>query len=392
MQRPNMVLTFSLSFVIALSISLASGAARQAKPAPAWQGTIVSENGLEVVKNPAEPQFGTLALDLAEDLSLESETDKNLSFYRIRSVRVDRDGNIFVLDAGNFRIQVFDRNGRFVRSIGRQGQGPGEFQFPARMGLESRSAHLFVQDVMARSLKEFDENGVFHKSVLVPVIEDFVPLEAGGLLAVVIESDEKELTAHHAFCRIEADGKVSNTFGRYVYNLHMGHEGGGTFAYTTGYEFSAFVSRIDAGSLVFGYSKDYALTIVDTEGKPVRRFEKAGPKPAFTPVELKSFGRREVPEQKPYFFALLTDSEGRTYVRREVLEGVRGRGPVDLKPVEMEVFGRDGRYLFKTVLPPNTGQIENGLLYAFTFDEDTGKETVNRFRIKNWGDLPIAGK
>ncbi len=392
MQRPDMVLAFSLSFVIAWSISLASGAARQAKPAPGWQATVVKENGLEVIKNPAEPQYGALPMDVAEDLSLESETDKNLSFYRIRSVRVDRDGNIFVLDAGNFRIQVFDRNGRFMRSIGRQGQGPGEFQFPARMGLEPRSAHLFVQDVMARSLKEFDENGVFQKSVLVPVIEDFVPLEAGGLLAVVIESDEKELTAYHAFCRIGADGKVSNVFGRYVYNLHMGHEGGGTFAYTTGYEFSAFVRRIDAGSFVFGYSKDYALTIVDNVGKPVRRIEKAGPRPAFTPVELKSFGRREVPEQKPYFFALLTDSEGRTYVRREVLEGVRGRGPVDLKPVGVEVFGRDGRYLFKTVLPPNTGQIENGLLYAYTFDEDTGKETVKRLKIKNWADLPIVGK
>ncbi len=368
MRRILMGLGVIASLVASAAVGDALADFGQVQPAPAWQGTIVSENGLEVVKNPAEPQFGTLALDLAEDLSLESETDKNLSFYRIRSVRVDRDGNIFVLDAGNFRIQVFDRNGRFVRSIGRQGQGPGEFQFPARMGLEPRSSHLFVQDVMARSLKEFDENGVFQMSVLAPVIEDFVPLEAGGLLAVVVESDEKELTAHHAFCKIGADGKVSNTFGRYVYNLHMGHEGGGTFAYTTGYEFSVFVRRIDAGSFVFGYSKDYALTIVDTEGKPLRRFEKAGPKPAFTPVELKSFGRREVPEQKPYFFALLTDSEGRTYVRREVLEGVRGRGPVDLKPVEVEVFGRDGRYLFKTVVPPNTGQIENGLLYAYTFD------------------------
>jgi hypothetical protein len=53
--------------------------------------------------------------------------------YRPNSVDIDEQGNIFVLDAGNQRVVVFNARGEFVREFGRSGQGPGEFFLGADM-------------------------------------------------------------------------------------------------------------------------------------------------------------------------------------------------------------------------------------------------------------------
>ncbi|MFT5434891.1 MAG: hypothetical protein ACI9OJ_005607 [Myxococcota bacterium] len=48
-------------------------------------------------------------------------------FGRVTSVALGPDGLIYVADAINREIRVFDRSGAFVRALGRQGEGPGEF-------------------------------------------------------------------------------------------------------------------------------------------------------------------------------------------------------------------------------------------------------------------------
>lgn len=352
---------------------------------PAWRGRVETENGIPVVKNPPDPVFGVRPLELAEDLTLGNDSDKNLFFYKIRAVKSDRDGNILVLDSGNFRIQVFDKNGRFIRTMGRQGQGPAEFQLPVKMELNDTTGRFFVHDVMTQSLAIFDKAGVFQRFTHIPSCRDFVALNDDSILAVVGTSNDTDLTAQHLLCLLAPDGKIKETFTSARYNLFMKHSGGGTSSISTGHELSLYLSRIDDQTFVYGYSKDYALTIIDQTGRTVRRFGREAPKPAFTAEELQSYKRIPVPEQKPYFYALLADSEGRIYVRRVLIEGIRGRGPVDV-----DVFSKDGYYLFNTTLPPNTGQIRDGMIYCYTLNEGSGEERVKRLKIKNWPDLPTG--
>jgi len=374
-----------MGFVIFAALGLSQDTSK-----PAWRGRVESENGIPVVKNPADPVFGVRPLELAEDLTLGNDSDKNLFFYKVRAVKTDRDGNILVLDSGNFRIQVFDKNGRFIRTMGRQGQGPAEFQLPVRMELNDTTGRLFVHDVMTQSLAIFDKEGVFQRFMHVPSCRDFVPLSDDGVLAVIGTSSDTDLTAQHLLCLLAPDGKIKQTFTSARYNLFMKHSGGGTSSISTGHELSLHLSRIDDQTFVYGYSKDYALTIIDQTGRRVRRFDRDAPKPAFTAEELNSFKKIPVPEQKPYFYALLADSESRIYVRRVSIEGIRGRGPVDLRPVAVDVFSKDGYYLFNTTLPPNTGQIRDGMIYCYTLNEGSGEERVKRLKIKNWPELPTG--
>lgn len=71
------------------------------------------------------------AFELIEDLVIGGDTsDPNATFYRPTDVLAASNGNIFVVDSGNARVQMFGHDGRFLKTLGQRGQGPGEFRRP----------------------------------------------------------------------------------------------------------------------------------------------------------------------------------------------------------------------------------------------------------------------
>ncbi|MEX2284480.1 MAG: 6-bladed beta-propeller, partial [Gemmatimonadota bacterium] len=68
-------------------------------------------------------------LSLREDLRLgTSFGPSELEFQQVRVIATDRAGNIYVGNNGSGQIRVFDHEGRFLRSVGRVGDGPGDFR------------------------------------------------------------------------------------------------------------------------------------------------------------------------------------------------------------------------------------------------------------------------
>lgn len=76
----------------------------------------------------------------------------------------DAQENLYVLDRGNQRVLVFDRAGRFVREIGKEGDGPGELRTPLSMALASDGT-LTVADLAQRRFNLFRRDGTFVRSV-----------------------------------------------------------------------------------------------------------------------------------------------------------------------------------------------------------------------------------
>ena len=85
------------------------------------------------------------------------------SFYWPLAVDSDKSGNVYILDSGNQRIVKFNRNFHFIRELGKQGQGPGEFLF--RPGIINTgtmkiySDKIFVVDNNNRRLQIFSLDG-----------------------------------------------------------------------------------------------------------------------------------------------------------------------------------------------------------------------------------------
>ena len=80
------------------------------------------------------------------------------AFYRPAGLGFDARGNVYVLDSGNHRVQVFDPDGELIRSFGEPGQGPGQLNEPQGMQVEADGA-VWLADTGNRRIQPFDPNG-----------------------------------------------------------------------------------------------------------------------------------------------------------------------------------------------------------------------------------------
>ena len=165
-----------LLFVILISLSCSKG--KKAEK-PEWQGKIDYENGVKVVKNPEDPVYGEIIFDLEEDLSIGNDSDENYMFYRTGGIATDSQGNIYIVDGGNNRIQKFRKDGQYLQTIGRKGQGPGEFENPYDVCLDSED-NIYVSEGM--KVQIFNKDGEFTKSVkLLNFITEFGITDEGNI-------------------------------------------------------------------------------------------------------------------------------------------------------------------------------------------------------------------
>jgi DNA-binding beta-propeller fold protein YncE len=71
---------------------------------------------------------------------------------------VDKEGNIYIVDSGNFRVQVFDPDGRYLFSFGSVGLEPGSFARPKGIALDSEG-NIYVVDAAFSNFQIFDSKG-----------------------------------------------------------------------------------------------------------------------------------------------------------------------------------------------------------------------------------------
>ena len=75
-------------------------------------------------------------------------------------------GNIFVseghssAEGSNARILKFDKSGKFIKSFGKLGKGPGEFDQPHALAMDSKG-RLFVGDRSNNRIQILDQDGNF---------------------------------------------------------------------------------------------------------------------------------------------------------------------------------------------------------------------------------------
>jgi DNA-binding beta-propeller fold protein YncE len=75
-------------------------------------------------------------------------------------VVVDPQGNVYVVDSGNQRIQKFDPNGNFLMEWGSEGEGDGQFILPGNIALDNQG-NIYVIDNGRHDVQKFDPNGNF---------------------------------------------------------------------------------------------------------------------------------------------------------------------------------------------------------------------------------------
>ena len=75
-----------------------------------------------------------------------------------RDLVVGKDGRLYVVDSGNFRVQVFDRDGKFLKSFGSVGRQMGQFARPKEIAADP-AGNIYVVDTAFGNFQVFNPEG-----------------------------------------------------------------------------------------------------------------------------------------------------------------------------------------------------------------------------------------
>ncbi|MYF40095.1 MAG: 6-bladed beta-propeller [Rhodothermaceae bacterium] len=105
-------------------------------------------------------QAQELSFTLHEQLLIgdDEEAPSEYLFYYPQIVRTDSQGNIYVKDARSADVRIFDANGRYVTTVGKRGEGPGELREVFGMHVDGDD-RIIVADRMNRRLTIFTDMG-----------------------------------------------------------------------------------------------------------------------------------------------------------------------------------------------------------------------------------------
>ena len=97
-------------------------------------------------------QSGEHLLDFGGRGTAQSE------FNLARDISMGQDGDIYVVDGGNFRVQVFGPDGTFIRQIGSIGVSSGQFSRPKGIDTDP-DGNIYVSDSSFANFQIFDADG-----------------------------------------------------------------------------------------------------------------------------------------------------------------------------------------------------------------------------------------
>jgi len=361
-----------------------------------WKGKIEYENVVKVIKNSNEPPYGEITFELIEDLSIGNEEDENYMFYGLVKIAINSEDEILLLDEGNCRVLKFDRDGNYIQTIGRKGQGPGEFEDPLQIHLDSKD-QIYVYDNGRRNIQVFDNDGNFKKVTKPPSHTlHFGTTKDGNIL--MIYTSTKESTK--SLISIDSEGNLIKTIASYTYQpspsvkRHM---------LDNPYSHRLYFFPINTGGGIYGHSSQYKLFVLEPSGNLSHIIEMEKPPEPITKKDKdelingdskrqkqfpigEKLSRSELkrayifPKFKPFFNEIFTDNKDRIYVRIP-------KSSLDKdKSIHYDLFSKEGYFLHRVKMPhfgfPKL--IKNGYIYTHKRDFVSNYIQIKRYKIKNW--------
>ncbi len=348
------------------------------------------------------------------------------SFSDINSIAVAQSGAIYVDDAHPPSIRHFDRDGRFVRWIGREGEGPGEFRSIAGISVLPDD-RLAAWDRRGR-ITVYGSDGEYDEIIRVepenpwgyPFVDRAFATDSAGRYYLRIFASSPYgadplgvAGIRYGYARLSPEGSILDTVAAPRAERRESAES--IVIHTRAGDRHPFPqATLDAvspfGYLVAGHNATYTFSILDPDG--AIEVERKG----FQPVEVKATERaewrarvafaerrsrasfRDVPARKPAYRGLWVDADGRVWVHRYA-EAIKRSEPIPelwledpegnvpritwAEPTLYDVFGPDGQLLRCVRIPDDAevvasrGSLAWGILRG-ALDE----EYVVRWRIE----------
>jgi len=330
---------------------------------------------------------------------------------------------IYVLDTQIPTVRVYDFQGRYIRDIGRKGDGPGEFQEPESIALHPHDGRLFVRDGGGGRINVYSSDGEplerwpirsgFHTST------PFVMTYEGDLFTLVITNfgvDVTEWQSGMISCGpqgAEIDTVHAPVFDFKPWNI-VGRSENSTSVNNVPFSPNVAWAMAPDRSMIGGISDDYRFEVRRIDGSvtviamnwdpvPVLPEEANWHERAATVNMVRQFpgwawNGPAIPGHKPAFYRLLTDRSDRIWVLRpgpgqKQEGGVEDpfedsqwwRNPYWIDTQTLEVFEIEGQYLGEVEMPEGLSfspqpYVEGDMFVGYVEDGE-GVPYVKRFRL-----------
>lgn len=340
-----------------------------------WNGTVVKEGDITVITNPKEPIYKTPVIELTEELSIGGPGAQGKDvFARMRDFVVDDAGNFYVsATRGDDHVRVFDKSGRYLRTIGRHGQGPGDLDGIGDLSIVKATGELAVGNVRRSCLTFFKLDGTYVYDL--PYGEPrtyFAVLDSrGNIFGGEVYNVEGSTRSEFRMVIRDASSKrpliVERTPGsdRAQFELFMP---------------AAFWRLDPSDNLVYGYSRDYEIRFYEAGTYRLTRKVRKSYDPVPVSDEEKErflkpgFGDMKVVMAKDHaaFHSFFVSDTGHLFV--ETFEKSGGGTFI------YDIFDSGGRLLARMPLKPRGLKISHGKYYALEEDED-GFQYVKRYAV-----------
>lgn len=369
-----------------------------------------TQEDIEVISNPKKPipkEGMRKKLVFKEELSIGvAEGDENYMFGDTVVFNTDEDGNFYVTDWDRKRIQKYDSEGKYLLTIGRKGQGPGEFQNVSNSRFD-KNGLIYITDIASRRISFFDRDGKYLKQISIKeVFENLYMNSKGHFVAICsMRTDNASgfgwkivhgLFDDHFKLVSELHSEISDTKppeGRDQTSLAKF-----TANILSDMAFQPRALHILANNdcIYFGYPEKYTIDIYSPEGKKVKTigreydpikvedkdkeyfatniaedFLRIGPRPEEFKKEVIRFIK--YPKYKPAYHRFALMENGWLLVVVEFVEN---------EYTLFDIFDKEGIYIgnFKVNVPPDGLFFKNGKAYSVATED--GYKFVKRYSFK----------
>ena len=282
MKKPRF---FPYFLVLTLVLIFLAGCGKK-EPGEEYPAEIKIVDGVKCISNPDFPKDGITRYVMEEELSIGvMEGDEEYLLNRPQDVNVSEEGTIYILDWGDVCLKVFDENGTYLRTIGRKGQGPGEFDTPAFYDI-SPDGRVFIMDTRNRRVVIFGIDGEYLGGFR---MEGFYlgmktddqnrmyfekEMRKGALEDLPVTKDFQEIEVVNQIIRCNPDGTDRFILGEFEGEKERVKRtpAGGTMGVGSEYNIVWEVSW--EGALYEGLNNEYKINVFNPDGIKVMTFSR----------------------------------------------------------------------------------------------------------------------
>jgi hypothetical protein len=141
------------------------------------------------------------------------------SFVRTAGVAWDKDGNIYVADGagegiGNARIAKFDKDGHFIKAWGQRGAEVGQFNALRGIAIDAQG-NVYVADAGNKRIQVFDGEGTAKAQIANIGVPSAICITPGAHQYLYSSnSNDPETLDNGEIYKLELDGRIVGKFGR----------------------------------------------------------------------------------------------------------------------------------------------------------------------------------